>query len=565
MRPRLLIRTLVLGLACLVFAVSPPHALAFNPVKPVCSVAGFISGAAGKVCKVVQEPGRVVKATKKLAGGHVIGAAKSLLGGDSSSGNSGSSTSNARAATVIGLAAIGAWVLGGARFAMHETAKVLSQTTAPQLRSTWFSSAYWRMAAIATVLTLPFLFAAAVQALIRSDVSMLARATFGYLPIAMLSVGIAAPVTMLLLVASDQMSAAVSAVAADASVKFLTQTAIVVGALTILSPFIAFLIGLFTASAAFMLWLELLVREAAVYVIVLMLPLAFAALVWPARRIWALRAVELLVALILSKFAIVAVLSLGGAALGSLISGHSVTGALAGGALVLLAVFAPWALLRLLPLAELASGATGSLRRETLSEGRQAWAIANGGTDRAENLLGGMRTPAENVGTGAIVGEAAGERLNGKLPRSQPAAAPHRGERNEADPGQSQPTEQSAAETADEAPAMPAAADHDAAATAYTAAQADAGEDAASPSKERLPGMEERWQQENFSWPPLELDADHLLAPDPSAQPMEGEADRPIAGNPSRAPRKKAPADRNYTSDEPDPTPSQQPPLEGRL
>ena len=52
-------------------------------------------------------------------------------------------------------------------------------------------------------------------------------------------------------------------------------------------------------AAAFALWVELLLREAAVYVIVLMLPLAFAALVWPARRIWAVRAVELLVALIL--------------------------------------------------------------------------------------------------------------------------------------------------------------------------------------------------------------------------------------------------------------------------
>ena len=65
-----------------------------------------------------------------------------------------------------------------------------------------------------------------------------------------------------------------------------------------------------------MLWIELLIREAAVYVIVLMLPLFFAAMVWPARRVWAVRAVEMLVALILSKFAIVAVLSLGGAALG---------------------------------------------------------------------------------------------------------------------------------------------------------------------------------------------------------------------------------------------------------
>ena len=67
-------------------------------------------------------------------------------------------------------------------------------------------------------------------------------------------------------------------------------------------------------------------REAAVYVVVLMLPLAFAALVWPARRIWAVRAVELLVALILSKFAIVAVLSLGGAAISASAGHASVTG-----------------------------------------------------------------------------------------------------------------------------------------------------------------------------------------------------------------------------------------------
>ena len=61
----------------------------------------------------------------------------------------------------------------------------------------------------------------------------------------------------------------------------------------------------------------MLIREAAVYVVVLMLPLAFAAFVWPARRIWAIRMVELLTALILSKFAVVAVLSLAGAAFGA--------------------------------------------------------------------------------------------------------------------------------------------------------------------------------------------------------------------------------------------------------
>ena len=197
---------------------------------------------------------------------------------------------------------------------------MLGQTTTPQLGTTWFSSTYWRMAGIAALLTLPFLFAAAVQALIRSDLALLARAALGYLPLAMLAVSVAAPLTMLLLAASDQMSAIVSSAAGNAGSRASwPRPALLVGvadALVSHSPFLAFLVGLLTVAGALVLWIELLMREAAVYVIVLMLPLAFAALVWPARRVWAIRAVELLVALILSKFAIVAVLSLGGAALG---------------------------------------------------------------------------------------------------------------------------------------------------------------------------------------------------------------------------------------------------------
>jgi hypothetical protein len=98
-----------------------------------------------------------------------------------------------------------------------------------------------------------------------------------------------------------------------------------------------------------------------------MLPLAFSALVWPARRIWAARLVELLIALILSKFVIVAVLSLAGAALGQAGAGPSIL--LPAMALVFLATFSPWAVLRILPFAELAAGAAGSMRSAMPSAG----------------------------------------------------------------------------------------------------------------------------------------------------------------------------------------------------
>jgi hypothetical protein len=216
------------------------------------------------------------------------------------------------------------------------------------------------------MLTLPFLFAASVQALVRSDLTLLVRAALGYLPLAMLAVVVAAPVTMLLLAASDELARAVSSAAGHAGVAFLDSTVAPLGALGGISgsPFLAFLIALFMVAGALVLWIELLIREAAVYVIVLMLPLAFAALVWPARRVWAIRSIEVLVALILSKFAIVAVLSLGGTALDH--SAHAGLAALlAGLVLLILAAFAPWAMLRLLPLAELASGTAGALRGQS--------------------------------------------------------------------------------------------------------------------------------------------------------------------------------------------------------
>jgi hypothetical protein len=403
---------MVLALAAAAFAsgATAPPASALDPAKPVCGVAALVSGLIGKACTVVQNGGRWVKAGQKLLGGHLGGAVKTALG-------QGGGKVGASATTAIGLAAVGAWVLGGAKVALHETATILGHTTSPQLGTTWFSATYWRVAGISAVLTMPFLFAAAIQALLRSDLSLLVRAAFGYLPLAMLAVGVAAPVTMLLLAASDQLSAVVSSAAGNASTHFLTESAVVLGALAVVSPFIALFAGLLVVAGAITLWMELLMREAAVYVIVMMLPLAFAAMVWPARRIWAIRAVELLVALILSKFAIVAVLSLGSAALGASVGAgaHGITTAFAGIVLLVMGAFAPWALLRLLPLAEIASSAAGSLRSETRAGAgpglEQADARARAGEDWAMSATAQMRRDASDA-TGASDGGRASQTIS---------------------------------------------------------------------------------------------------------------------------------------------------------
>jgi len=329
----------------------------------------------------------------------------------------------------------------------------------------------------------------------------------------MLAVSVAAPVTMMLLAASDQLSGIVSAAAGNAGTHFLKAAGLFAGGLTLVarSPFLAFAVGLLTVGGAVALWIELLMREAAVYVIVLMLPLAFSALVWPARRVWALRAVEVLMALILAKFAIVAVLSLGGTALSASAGTLTVTGLLAGVVLLVMGAFTPWALLRLLPLAELASGAAGSLRgggRTVASTVHGVDMAADWGKDWATTATMQMRDQLRS---------AAAPDAGPNGARADASATPGVGERPDLFPAQ-KPTDQGSAAPKTE---------HETAGSSQplldgepsTQAPLD-GEPSSRPS-ERLPGMGAMWQAPDMSWRPLTLGLEEGWPP-PALWPRGG-------------------------------------------
>ncbi len=539
---------------------APSPAQALNPIKPICSLAGLVSTLAGKVCSAASHPGRVLSAGKRLLGGHLGGAVESLAGQGASGVAKG-------AAAAAGIAAIGTWVAGGAKFALNETASVISATTRPELQGTWFSSVYWRMAAISALLTLPFLFAAAIQAITHSDLALLTRAALGYLPLAVLAVSVAAPVTTLLLAASDEMSGIVSSASNGASVSFLAHAAQVAGGVTVLSrsPFLVFVVGLLTAAATLTLWIELVIRSAAVYVIVLLLPLFFAALVWPARRIWAVRAVELLVALILSKFAIVAVLALGGAALGHTGS-TSVTTMLAGATLVLLAAFSPWALLRMLPLHELAGGAVGGLRSETRQLPAQAQRGMNT-SDVAQEIV--QELPAQLALREARETGAAQAALDGLAPAGARSV----------NGGQDRDLDHGATNGASDAPHVDGAGPGSARSTSSSGgAAADSLADAFTPppsgstppgsdsqaseaAPERSPGMSAYAQAPDNSLPTMTLGLDDGWPPRPlGSEPGPGPG--PAAPGDGAAPGE---ADGRAAAEDHDPRPPRQEPDEGRL
>src|SRR5207302_338261 len=164
----------VAAFAC---CAAPQPAQAINPVKPICSLAGLVSTLAGKLCSVAGHGKHLLDAGKKLLGGHLGGAVKTVLGGGGAAANT-------------------------------------------------------------------------------------------------LTIGAA-------LAGSDELSQIVSSAAGNADGDFLAKASSIAGGLSLIShsPFIAFFVGLFAAAATLVLWCELLIRSAAVYVIVLMLPLFFAALV----------------------------------------------------------------------------------------------------------------------------------------------------------------------------------------------------------------------------------------------------------------------------------------------
>jgi hypothetical protein len=257
------------------------------------------------------------------------------------------------------LSGMSQWVASGAEWLLGQIGDVLVATTSVNLGADWFRQNYGIMTSLAGVVVLPLLLVSVLQSIYRQSPGQLLRAFFVQLPLALLLGVVGIQVVVLCLSATDAMCSTVAG-GAGSSVSSLLGTLssglVAAGGDPGLAGFVLLLLGLLVACAAFVLWLELLVRAAAVYVAALFLPLALASLVWPSISHWCRRLVETLAALILSKFVIVATLSL---AAGAVASGSGFSSVLAGGARLVLACFVPFAILRLIPMVE--AGAVGHL------------------------------------------------------------------------------------------------------------------------------------------------------------------------------------------------------------
>jgi hypothetical protein len=235
----------------------------------------------------------------------------------------------------------------------------------------WFVNQYGSMLAVAAVLALPLLLLAVIQALLRQDVWILLRSAFGYLPMAFVLAGAAIVGTDLLITITDDLSAMVTRGLGDRSDNLLESVGDAYGQAIEddsagVPLFGVFLGAIILAIGAFVLWLEMVIRDAAIYIGLFFVPLTFIGMIWPATGRYARRLVEFLIAVILAKFVIVAIIGLASAAITNAGAGGEggqvFERMIAGSALLVLAAWSPFALLRLIPLMEIAAAGVTSQR-----------------------------------------------------------------------------------------------------------------------------------------------------------------------------------------------------------
>ncbi|MEI8051994.1 MAG: hypothetical protein WCI12_11230 [Actinomycetes bacterium] len=270
------------------------------------------------------------------------------------------------------LDAMAAWVGNGAAWLLEQIGGALGSSTAVSLRAPWFVERYRAIESLLGIIALPLLLAAAIHALVRQSPGLLLRAALVQLPLGMVLAGAAVEFATMALAIVDELCRAVSGATpgsltslTTALAKALAEQNATNGPAT--PAFVVMLGAVLVAVAGLLLWVELVVRSAAIYVAVAFLPLTLIAMVWPSLASWSRRLAETLVALIASKLVVVVVLDMAVGALGTA-SGRGFSTVVTGLALLVLAAFAPFSLLKVLPMFEQsAAGHLEGLRQRSLA------------------------------------------------------------------------------------------------------------------------------------------------------------------------------------------------------
>ncbi len=252
-------------------------------------------------------------------------------------------------------------------------------------------------------LVLAFFLASIVRALAAGEPGAIIRAALVDVPAAIMTMLLSVTIAWILLRIVDEASLGVTG-DVGAAMGGLSASLVAVDLLTT-SGLLGLIFGLLFIIGAILVWLQLLVRSALIYVLIVMAPLGFATRAHPGTRQIARRTIEMGVALILSKFAVAVAFGVGATAISSSNGipegeGVALRGMMAGVAVMLMAAFMPWVILKAIPFVESATAAAGVERAPMRSAVAAASMAAAAGV--------GISKLAGSGGGGAAGGSAGG-------------------------------------------------------------------------------------------------------------------------------------------------------------
>ncbi len=265
-------------------------------------------------------------------------------------------------------------------------------------------------------LVLALFLVSVIRSLAAGEPGAIIRAALVDVPSAMLLMVMSVTVAWILIRIVDEASLAVTG-DVGASMGEFTASLVVVEALTG-AGLLGIIFGLLFVVGAILVWLQLMVRAALIYILIVLAPLGFATRAHPGTRQIARRTVEMGIALILSKFGVAVAFGVGATAIESsngVVEGEGVdlTGMMAGVAVMLMAAFMPWLIWKVFPLVEAATAAAG-VERSPMKAAVGAASLGVAAGVGVSKLAGGGSMASASGGGGGGGG-------GGGIPSSAPA------------------------------------------------------------------------------------------------------------------------------------------------
>jgi hypothetical protein len=350
--------------------------------------------------------------------------------------------------TVTGWVATGimdqvtSWMVGAAQTITGWVFKEAAVITKPELDARWYLSLFSGLAALGAALAGLVALIALGSAALRRDPDALGEVVYG-IGRAGIGTSIVVALTIIALTAADAIANGFAHQMPADFYKTLASQWGGSGWGGFGAAALAFLVAFVATIAGLLVWLELIVREAAIYIAVLFFPVALAASIWPALRMWVRRLGMVLLMFVMLRPVVVIVLALAGSVTSAGLSfgdgsiPHSVGTILAGVVIFALAAFTPWSLMFLVGTeigvmysrGSSTSGAGGGARARGTREGRVGGALASGPLLSGEPELaaagagGGAGSTSGGAGGGLRLSSLGGSGSNGGASPGPIAAA----------------------------------------------------------------------------------------------------------------------------------------------